>query len=96
MGCKRGHLVILESGAGGYLGCLDEAEACDRASYFQGNGWVFHFEVDGYQSGRHRRTRPSVKLRLVAQIGNPNASSMPAALAAAGMRHSVDYSIDCE
>ena len=60
------------------------------------DGWVFHFEVDGYQSDRHRRTRPSVKLRLVAQIGNPNASSMPAALAAAGMRHCVDYALHGE
>jgi hypothetical protein len=96
MGCGTGYLVILQSGAGGYLGSATEADACDRASYFDGEGWLFHFEVDGYSSGRHRRSRQVVRLRLVSTLGRPHRDAIPAALAVAGMRHCVDYSIDCE
>ena len=96
MGCETGYLVILQSGAGGYLGCADEAGACHRASYFDGEGWIFHFKLKGYASGRHRRSLPIVKLRLVSTLGSPSASSMPAALTAAGERHYVEYALDCE
>jgi hypothetical protein len=37
-----------------------------------------------------------VRLRLVSTLGRPHRDAIPAALAVAGMRHCVDYSIDCE
>src|SRR3954471_1217061 len=33
-------LVNLETGAGGYLAAADPEDACDRASYIDGKGWV--------------------------------------------------------
>ena len=96
MGCSIGYLFIFESGAGGYLWCSDKAEACDRASYFEGSGWIFHFAAVGYASGWHRRSRPVIKLRHVSTLGSPNATAMQAALTAAGTRHGVEYKLDCE
>jgi hypothetical protein len=93
---RKGFVLILQSGAGGYLGCSEEADACNHTSRFDGDGWVFHFEFDGYLNGRHRRSRPVVKLQLIAPFGCPNASAMAAAIAVAGMRHCVDYLIDGE
>lgn len=98
MGSDTGFLVILQSGAGGYLGSSDEADACAyaRASYLDEHGWIFYFKFKGYLSGRHRRSQPLVRLRLVSTLGSPAASAMPATLAVAGMRHCVDYVLDCE
>ena len=92
---RKGFVLILQSGAGGYLGCSEEDDACNHASHFDGDGWLFHFEADGLWKGRHRRSRPTVKLQLIAPFGSPDASAMPTALAAAGDRHCVSYVLDC-
>jgi hypothetical protein len=93
---RKGFVLILQSGAGGYLGCSEEEDACNHLSHIDGDGWLFHFEFDGYRKGRHQRSRPVVKLQLIAPFGSPNASAMAAALTAAGDRHCVDYVLDCE
>jgi hypothetical protein len=96
MGNRKGFMLILQSGAGGYLGCSEEDDACSHATRIDGDGWVFHFEFEGHLKGRHRRSKPMVKLQLIAPFGSPDASAMPAALAAAGDRHCVDYVLDRE
>jgi hypothetical protein len=96
MGNHKGFVLILQSGAGGYLGCAEEDDACSLVSHIDGDGWLFHFQCDGYRRGRHRRSRPTVKLQLIAPFGSPDANAMPAALAAAGDRHCVDYVLACE
>ena len=87
-----GYLLILESGAGGYIAGTDESDACDRASHTDGQRWVLRCKFDEHTSGRHRRGRPLVKLRIISTLGRP--SAMPAALAAAGERHYVEYVLD--
>jgi hypothetical protein len=96
MGNHKGFVLILQSGAGGYLAYLDVADACNHASHVDGDGWVFRFEFDGFRSGRHRRSRPVIKLRRVSTLGSPNATAMPSAIKSAGDRHCVEYALDCE
>jgi hypothetical protein len=92
---RKGFVLILQSGAGGYLDCSED-DACNHLSHIDGDGWLFHFELYSYRKGRHQRSRPVVKLQLIAPFGSPNASAMAAALAAAGDRHCVNYVLDRE
>ena len=93
MASDAAYLLILANGAGGYIAATDRNEACDRASHTEGHGWVFRCKFDGHTSGRHRRSRPMVKLWLISTLGRPCATAMPTALGIAGERHSVVYEV---
>jgi len=84
-------LLILESGAGGYIAVASAHDACHQASFADGNGWVFRCEVTGQAAERHRRSRPVVTLRLISTVGRPDSNAMAAALETAGERHSFVY-----
>jgi hypothetical protein len=96
MGSRNGFVLILQSGAGGYLGCTEVADAYDDTSHVGGDGWIFRFQFVGHQTSRHRRSRPLVKLRQVSTLGCPSATAMPTALQSAGNRHCVEYALECE
>jgi hypothetical protein len=84
-------LLVLESGAGAYIAATSPHDARRRASFADGDGWVFRCEVTSRASERHRRSRPVVRLWLISTLGHPNSNAMAAALEAAGERHSVLY-----
>jgi hypothetical protein len=84
-------LLILESGVGGYIAADNPHDACHRASFADGHGWIFRCEFGDHTSERHRRSRPSVKLWLVSTLGSPSGSAMTTALEIAGARHRVLY-----
>lgn len=91
MGHRTGFIALLQSGAGGYVGHSSEADARSHASRLGGSGWVFRFDYEGFQGGRHRRSRPVVKLWQVSVFGSPAENSLEAALKSAGARHCVSY-----
>jgi|SRR3954453_7229272 hypothetical protein len=91
MATDVGFLLILESGAGGYIAAANSHDARHRASYADGDGWVFRCEVTGQAAERHRRRRPVVTLRLISTVGRPDSNAMAGALETAGERHSVVY-----
>lgn len=93
MASDAGYLLILDNGAGGYIAANDRNDACNRASHADGHGWVFRCKFDEHTSGRHRRSRPMVKLWLISALGRPNSGSITAALEIAGERHSVSYKL---
>ena len=91
MATDVGFLLILQSGAGGYMAAANPLDARHRASFADGDGWVFRCEVTGQAAERHRRSRPVVMLRLISTVGRPDSNAMAAALETAGERHSVVY-----
>ncbi|MFC7478138.1 hypothetical protein ACFQS7_27580 [Dankookia sp. GCM10030260] len=86
-----GFLLILQSGAGGYMAVANPHDARHRASFADGDGWVFRCEFTGQAAERHRRSRPVVMLGLISTVGRPDSNAMAAALETAGERHSVVY-----
>jgi hypothetical protein len=86
-------LLILESGAGGYVTKASRKDACQAVADMGSNGWLFRFRAGGHLSGRKRGGRIT-ELVLVAAVGSPDANAMADALMAAGKRHGVLYQID--
>ena len=52
-----GFLLLLQSGAGGYLCATDENDAQHRTSYVEGHSWLLHCELDGYIAVARNRRR---------------------------------------
>src|SRR4051812_44566035 len=84
-------LLILESGAGGYITATSPSDACHRASFADGHGWIFRCEFAVHTSERHRRAWPIVALRLIATLGRPDDNALVEALYVAGGRHRAFY-----
>jgi hypothetical protein len=91
MASDIGFLLVLKSGAGGYIAATSPHDARRRASFADGDGWLFRCEGTGRASERHRRSRPVVMLRLISTVGRPDSNAMAAALETAGARHCVAY-----
>jgi hypothetical protein len=87
-------LLILESGAGGYVAEASRERACQRAMSMGSSGWLFRSRFGGYAKGRRRRLDGQIiELVLVRAVGTPDADAMAGALLAAGKRHGVTYQL---
>jgi hypothetical protein len=86
-------LLILESGAGGYVTKASRKDACQVVANMGSNGWLFRFRAGGHLRG-WKRGGPITELVLVAAVGSPDGNAMADALLAAGKRHGVLYQID--
>ena len=99
MAGKVAFLLVLENGTAGYIAATNPHDACHRASFADGHGWVFRCEFEGHTSRPHWRRRPVRTLWLISTLGRPNSDAMTAALKTAGERHRVLYmfaTLDCE
>jgi hypothetical protein len=85
------YLLILESGAGGYVAAADEAKVRELAAHVGGQGWVFGCRSGGYPVSKRRGSRKVVDLTLLWTMGQPDQQALVPALQAAGTRHGTLY-----
>ncbi|MBC4019164.1 hypothetical protein [Siccirubricoccus deserti] len=87
-------MLILESGAGGYVAEARREQACQRVMTMGSSGWLFRSRFGGYAKGRRRRRNGQIiELVVVRTVGTPDADAMAGALLAAGKRHGVTYQV---
>jgi hypothetical protein len=90
MGQDERYLLILETGAGGYIVSADADDVREHAARIDGSGWLFKYQDERHMARRQRRI---VELWLVTTFGHPDANALAAALVAAGKRHRVAYQL---
>jgi hypothetical protein len=84
-------VLILESGAGGYVAEARLEAACRVAAGLGSCGWIFRWQSGGYVRGPRQRGGRIIELVLVGTVGTPDGNALPGALIASGQRHGVTY-----
>jgi hypothetical protein len=85
-------LLILPSGAGGYVDSADQAS--ELAARLDLHGWVLGCRSDGSCAGGRRQGRRSMKRMSVAvlrALAEPDDQALAGALEVAGNRHMIEY-----